>query len=918
MKISIRGALRASLCAAALVAGFSVPVMAQSGFIPGQVPLNDTNCDFTAPLLGQPVQETVPPCSVNGSRDVTLTDTTRTAYSPNLDWVVSTYQVDFDGQLQIDGYPIGTSQGAVLPFPEDASAFFGGTGLVVDLATQYTATYTNFVPNGASTPDQDIERAWFTNYTGFTTTIRSINVDQSGFIDDDVDPTIDGEYEYVLRSIDPANIVNGNSVELAGRFGLMDEISGIRFGKLSGNATLVSGNTLTPYPGGSGAVNSGILSPFTLQYNVVTELTTQLDENGLITPKVEVNEGVEMNGSRVTGLGAGVDAGDAVNLEQVQTMITTGNPLIKVVASDHASDAKLLNGGGIAIGGDTVASGVGSIAIGEQTYADTSGTTAIGVGARAFNQGGTALGMATTVRGEDSVGIGSNARTLGNAATAVGFGAGAMGEASVAIGGNTGIDNRGARAEGAGSVAIGADSLAQGTNAAAFGKDAVASAENSVALGNGAQATRANSISVGSSGSERQITNVAAGTQGTDAVNLDQLSAVQTTANAALAAVTSAQGDAGAALAAANDAQSTADTALADAATAIGTANQANDTANLALARVDEVIAQTGNVVGNNDGGAAPTATGNGAVAGGSGTVANGEGAIAFGLDNKATGNGAVAIGDPNIATGTGAVAIGADNTASGNGAVALGNLSSANGASAVALGDTATATGAGNVAIGGGSSATGANSVALGAGSVASDANSVSVGAAGAERRVTNVAAGTGATDAVNKGQLDTETVARQAMGVELGAAIGTETAARVQANLQMSQRLAVQETTTADLTVGLANEMSARLAADNALSARVDGLATRLDQIDTQIAVLDDRISSSTAVASALSGNAFLPDMKFNLTANVATYDGAHAGAIQMGVLMSPHVALNAGVASGFNRRGKTAARAGVTIGF
>jgi len=56
----------------------------------------------------------------------------------------------------------------------------------------------------------------------------------------------------------------------------------------------------------------------------------------------------------------------------------------------------------------------------------------------------------------------------------------------------------------------------------------------------------------------------------------------------------------------------------------------------------------------------------------------------------------------------------------------------------------------------------------------------------------------------------------------------------------------------------------------------------------------------------------------MKFNLTANVATYDGAHAGSIQMGLLVSPNVALNAGVASGFNRRGKTAARAGVTIGW
>ena len=46
--------------------------------------------------------------------------------------------------------------------------------------------------------------------------------------------------------------------------------------------------------------------------------------------------------------------------------------------------------------------------------------------------------------------------------------------------------------------------------------------------------------------------------------------------------------------------------------------------------------------------------------------------------------------------------------------------------------------------------------SVALGAGSIATRAHTVSVGAAGSERQITNVAAGTAATDAVNKAQLD------------------------------------------------------------------------------------------------------------------------------------------------------------------
>ena len=41
--------------------------------------------------------------------------------------------------------------------------------------------------------------------------------------------------------------------------------------------------------------------------------TTRLDETGLSTPKVEVTQGIEMNGSKITGLAAGTAATDAVN-----------------------------------------------------------------------------------------------------------------------------------------------------------------------------------------------------------------------------------------------------------------------------------------------------------------------------------------------------------------------------------------------------------------------------------------------------------------------------------------------------------------------------------------------------------------------------------------------------------------------------
>ena len=95
------------------------------------------------------------------------------------------------------------------------------------------------------------------------------------------------------------------------------------------------------------------------------------------------------------------------------------------------------------------------------------------------------------------------------------------------------------------------------------------------------------------------------------------------------------------------------------------------------------------------------------------------------------------------------------------------------------------------------------------------------------------------------------------------------------------------------------------------NQLSGRVDAIDTRLDRFD-------NRLASSTAVAVAMGGATFLPDMKFNLTANMGTYDGAHAGAIQLGALVSRHVAVNAGVATGFNKNGKSAGRVGLTVGW
>ncbi|WP_235166982.1 YadA-like family protein [Serratia fonticola] len=237
---------------------------------------------------------------------------------------------------------------------------------------------------------------------------------------------------------------------------------------------------------------------------------------------------------------------------------------------------------------------------------------------------------------------------------------------SIAVGGNAQASGVSSIAMGSNaqtstdhSVAIGGSSSVTGKTGTAIGDGAIVTADNAVALGAGSVADRMNSVSVGSKGKERQITNVAAGTEDTDAVNLAQLKQVS--------------GD---------------------------------------ITNIDNSVKQNSTDITN---------------------IQNGTDGM---FQVKNTDN----LPKPSV-TGNNSVAGGAGSKASGNNSMAVGTSSTASGANSVALGN--------------GSSATAENSVALGSGSVADRTNSVSVGSAGNERQITNVAAGTKGTDGVNVNQL-------------------------------------------------------------------------------------------------------------------------------------------------------------------
>ena len=269
------------------------------------------------------------------------------------------------------------------------------------------------------------------------------------------------------------------------------------------------------------------------------------------------------------------------------------------------------------------------------------------------------------------------------------------------------------------------------------------------------------------------------------------------------------------------------------------------------------------------------TAVGHIAVAADANTTAIGAWAYAGPMNSSA-------FGYNTAAEGLRSTALGANAVAQQTGSLAIGWNSYAIATGSVAIGDTALSDGVNSVAIGANSSnATYANSVALGAGTVNTAANQVAIGG----RTLTGVAAGTlsaDSTDAVNGSQL-------------------------YATNSALEQSLMAQSAASAQ-----------RLGAvDFATDLRVDALESLALGFGNDLKRLDSKLAGSTAIAIAMGGGVIFPDSRITITANLATYDGAHAGALQVGALVAPKTAITGAVAGNFNKRGKIAGRIGVSFG-
>nr|WP_310624522.1 YadA-like family protein [Burkholderia cenocepacia] len=465
-------------------------------------------------------------------------------------------------------------------------------------------------------------------------------------------------------------------------------------------------------------------------------------QNGVhISGPADFNNNVNMTNHRITGLAAGTAGTDAVNLNQLNSAIagaaTASNPYVAISTGTYAAATAARAGGSataiganasatgtsaVALGGNTVASAQNATAIGTLSRATGAESAAVGTSANAAGANASAFGQAASAQAVNTTAMGSRSAATADGATALGYSASAVGANAIAVG-------RQASTSGTYGTAIGYQAKGA-TNAVGVGVLADASGNASVALGNRASGTGTSAVAIGSGATAGNANAVALGagsvTNRDNSVSVG--SAAQQRQITNLAAGT----------------QNTDAVNLGQMNTALST-------------KVDNTYFKV-------------NSTAAGSVVTSANSIAIGPGASA--TPAGSVGSNSIAIGNGAAAGGTDSIMIGTNASHSGSGATVVGgNASAMGGGAGTALGLNSSAAGFSSVALGMGTLASGRNSVALGAGSVADADNTVSVGSTAVQRRITNLAAGTGATDAVNVSQL---TGVTKALGG--GAAIGSD----------------------------------------------------------------------------------------------------------------------------------------------
>lgn len=404
--------------------------------------------------------------------------------------------VAYDAQLQVDGVRLQPNNAAASIFvdiDDDVLPTIAASGQYSANVDQTIQPFTNIV---TANPGFTYDHQAFN--------VSAINVDiQKGYFETDDSGEAEGNFS--LKAVDPTAVVN-NAVDVKGTFqSIPDENGGsIVFGTLTGKARAEAGTFTTNLS--DDALPLEFRSPFQLALDVTPTVTTVLGAEGLVAPVVDagevytdyvsaleaevdfldVYEGLNMNGSRITNLGAGVDDTDAVTVAQLKSIVNTGANNTQVVIGQST----VVQGKAVAIGYLNTASGDGAVAIGDPNTAIGTGAVAMGADNTATGNGALAIGNLNSAEGTSSIALGEGARSSGGAAIAIGGLSQAFGDNSVASGYL-------ANATGVATTASGAGARATATEATALGFLSQATAGQSTALGNAARATDEDAVAIG-------------------------------------------------------------------------------------------------------------------------------------------------------------------------------------------------------------------------------------------------------------------------------------------------------------------------------------------------------------------------------------------------------------------------------------
>ena len=238
---------------------------------------------------------------------------------------------------------------------------------------------------------------------------------------------------------------------------------------------------------------------------------------------------------QIIGVAAGREDTDAVNVAQLkalrqdlQTDVANGKTHYYSVRSSAQDEDSNYNNNG-AKGENALAAGSyasalkDSVAVGREAQANDMRSVAIGMGAKTFSKadsqaaidtagGNTAIGYNAQAGAKDQLGlataVGKDAKATGWGSSAYGVGADAHSSWSTALGNQS----RANETKGIGGTAIGTTAKADESYATAVGLGAEATAINSTALGMQAKATQRNSVALGAGSVDRAATKETKGT----------------------------------------------------------------------------------------------------------------------------------------------------------------------------------------------------------------------------------------------------------------------------------------------------------------------------------------------------------------------------------------------------------------------